>query len=98
MIISAIRLVKNSEFHTRTKHVDIQYHFIGGQFQDKVIDLEYIPTPLQTADILTKALPREPFELFRKHLQMALGSSLPPEDSFLYSGSPSTSSGDTTST
>ena len=93
---SAICLVKNPEFHKRTKHVDIQYHFIRGQFQDKVIDLEYIPTGLQTADILTKALPREPFELFCNHLQMVSRSSLPPEDSFLCSGSSSTSSGSTT--
>ena len=66
---SAICLVKDPEFQKRTKHVDIQYHFIRGQFQGKVIDLEYIPTTLQTADILTKALPHEPFELFRNHLQ-----------------------------
>ena len=47
---SGTHLVKNPEFYKRTKHVDIQYLLIRDQFQDKVIDLEYIPTVLQTAD------------------------------------------------
>ena len=39
---STTRLVKNTEFHNRSKHVDILYHFILDQFQH----VEYIPTTL----------------------------------------------------
>lgn len=46
---STIRLVKNTKFHNRSKHVDILYHFILDQFQH----VEYIPTSLQIADIFT---------------------------------------------
>jgi hypothetical protein len=66
--------------------VGIQYHFIRDQFQDKAIDLEYILTALQTADILRKALPHEPIQIVFKHLQMASRHSLLPEGSYLHSG------------
>ena len=67
---SAIRLVKNPEYHKRTKHIDIQYHFIREKFEHGEIDISYISTDLQLADILTKALPRDKFERFRSQLPM----------------------------
>lgn len=39
---SAIRLVKNPEFHCRTKHIDIKYHFIREKFDNQEIDVTYI--------------------------------------------------------
>ena len=54
---SAIKLLKNSQHHNRTKHIDIQYHFIWKSCQDRLIKLAYIPTMEMVADILTKALP-----------------------------------------
>ena len=68
---SAIRLVKNHEYHKRTKHIDIQYHFIREKFEQGEIDISYIPTTQQLADIMTKALSRDKFEMFRTSLPMA---------------------------
>lgn len=53
---SAIRLIKNPVYHKRTKHIDIQYHFIREKYQDNQFSLEYVSTDEQIADILTKAL------------------------------------------
>lgn len=63
---SAIRLVKNPEFHKRTKHVDVKYHFIREKYTQKVFDIEYVSTELQKADIFTKSLPKERFQILRK--------------------------------
>ena len=68
---SAIRLVKNPEYHKRTNHIDIQYHFICEKFEGGEIDISYISTYQQLADIMTKALPRDRFERFRNSLPMA---------------------------
>lgn len=61
---SAIRLVKNPEFHKRTKHIDVRYHFIREKFEDGVFDLKYIETNKQLADVMTKALPRIKHQYF----------------------------------
>ncbi|KAG5861871.1 hypothetical protein JTB14_014719 [Gonioctena quinquepunctata] len=58
---SAIKLIHNPEFHNRTKHVDIQFHFVREKFQDGEIEPVYVSTKLQEADPLTKALPRTSF-------------------------------------
>lgn len=56
---SAIRLIQNPEFHKRTKHIDIKYHFVREKLKNKDIEVHYIPSKQQIADILTKALPRD---------------------------------------
>lgn len=56
---SALRLIKNSEHHKRTKHIDIKYHFIREKVGDGLISVCYIRSDDQLADILTKSLPRE---------------------------------------
>lgn len=62
---SAIRLIKNPEFHKRSKHIDVRYHFIREKFQDGDFQLEYVPTKDQIADVFTKALPKERFQTLR---------------------------------
>lgn len=61
---SAIDLTKNPVFHSRTKHIDIQYHFIREAYTNKLIDLVYIPTNKQLADPLTKPLDNAKFNRF----------------------------------
>ena len=56
---SAIALFKNPEHHERTKHIAIRYHFIRDIYEAGTIELEYVPTGDQVADVLTKALGRE---------------------------------------
>jgi hypothetical protein len=56
---SAIHLVKNSAFHSRTKHIDIRYHFIRTMLEEGSFKLEKIHTNKNPADMLTKSVPRE---------------------------------------
>ena len=62
--ISAIDLSKNPEYHARTKHIDIQYHFIRDYIDKKVFNLLYINTKDQLADALTKTLDINSFRSF----------------------------------
>ena len=48
----------NPEHHARTKHIDIQHHFIRQRVADKTIALQFVGTAEMVADILTKALER----------------------------------------
>lgn len=63
---SAMKLLKNPEFHKRTKHIDTYndiniYHFAREKIQEGVFELEYVPIKEQQADIFTKPLLREQF-------------------------------------
>jgi hypothetical protein len=53
---AAIALSKNPEYHSRTKHIQVQYHWIREQVKDKQVTLSYIPTAQQLADCFTKPL------------------------------------------
>ena len=64
----AIALAKNPQFHARTKHIDIQHHFIRQKVDEGKIELQYVPTAKQVADGLTKALCKDKFILFRRAL------------------------------
>jgi Reverse transcriptase (RNA-dependent DNA polymerase). len=64
----AIALTKNPEHHERSKHISIQWHFTREKVEEGLVDIRYTPTSKQVADGLTKALPRGPFETFRKAL------------------------------
>lgn len=66
--MSAIAMTKNQAYHSRTKHIDIRYHFIRSLVTNKDIVLKFCNTKEQVADILTKALPLEKQENFRKQM------------------------------
>ena len=66
---SAIAIAKDDRFHSRTKHIDIRYHFIRYHVERGNVLLEYCPTEDMTADILTKALP----SMKAKHFAASLG-------------------------
>ena len=61
----AIALAKNPQLHSRTKHIDIQHHYVREMQADGKADLQYVPTEDQVADGLTKALPKGKFIRFR---------------------------------
>ena len=52
----AINLAYNPVYHQRSKHIDIRYHFIRDEIQKGVVDLIYVPTSNNVADIFTKPL------------------------------------------
>lgn len=54
---STIRVVHNPEFHCQTKHINVVYHFIQEHQRVDDIDMQYVNTTAQLADLLTKALP-----------------------------------------
>ena len=64
----AIAIAKNPVSHSRTKHIDIRYHYVREAVQDNLINLRYCPTEEMTADALTKSLPRERFEKLQKKM------------------------------
>lgn len=67
---SGIRLIKNPEFHFRTKHIDVRYHFIREKYEEGMFELNYIETKSMIADIFTKALPANKFNELRSKLGM----------------------------
>ena len=58
----AMKLADNPQFHNRTKHIDIRYHFVRDTLAAGEITLRYLPTADTVADILTKPLPRDKHE------------------------------------
>ena len=59
---SAIHLSKNSAFHSRSKHIDVRYHWIRDVLEAKELNLEKIHTSENGADMFTKSLPKDKFE------------------------------------
>ncbi|GKE24038.1 retrovirus-related pol polyprotein from transposon TNT 1-94 [Tanacetum coccineum] len=54
----------------RSKHIDVRYHFIKEQVENEVVELYFVRTEYQLADIFTKALPRERFNFLIEKLEM----------------------------
>ncbi|GJY99649.1 hypothetical protein Tco_0517079 [Tanacetum coccineum] len=67
---SAIALCCNNVQHSRSKHIDIKYHFIKEQVENGVVELYFVRTEYQLADIFTKALCRERIEFLIDKLGM----------------------------
>ncbi|GJV32717.1 retrovirus-related pol polyprotein from transposon TNT 1-94 [Tanacetum coccineum] len=59
---SAIYLCSNNFHYSRSKHIDVRYHFMKEQVKNGVVKLYFVRTEYQLANIFTKALPRERFE------------------------------------
>ena len=55
----SISLAHNPEHHARTKHIDVKYHLTREHLQLGTISLQRVPTKENTADVFTKALPRD---------------------------------------
>ena len=56
---SAIHLAKNLALHSKTKHIQLRYHFIRSVLEDGQLKLEKIHTNENPADMLTKVVTRE---------------------------------------
>ncbi|GKB69719.1 hypothetical protein Tco_0931131 [Tanacetum coccineum] len=59
---SAIAISCNPVQHSKTKHIDIRYHFIKEHVEKGTVELYFVGTEYQLADLFTKALPKERFE------------------------------------
>nr|GEX21081.1 retrotransposon protein, putative, unclassified [Tanacetum cinerariifolium] len=65
---SAIALCCNNVQHSRTKHIDVRYHFIKEKVQNRIVKLYFVRMEYQLADIFTKPLPREIFNFLIEKL------------------------------
>jgi len=65
---SAISFIKTDQNNSRTRHIDIRFHFVKEYVEQGDLLVKHIPTNDQLADILTKNLPTDKFKVFRDKL------------------------------
>ena len=68
--ISSIYLASNPVFHARTKHIEVDYHFIREKVLHKQLDVRYVSTQGQIANIFTKGLTTPRFKLLQSKLKV----------------------------
>lgn len=57
-----IHLSKNSTYHSRSKHIDVRYHWIRDVLESKLLKVEKVHNNENGADMMTKPLPKEKIE------------------------------------
>ena len=67
---AAINISKKPVMHSRTKHIDVRHHFLRDHVAKGNIELIFIPTEHQCADIFTKPLSEDRFGIMRNELEM----------------------------
>nr|GEY84902.1 ribonuclease H [Tanacetum cinerariifolium] len=65
---AAIAISCNPVQHSCSKHIDVRYHFIKEKVKKGIVELFFVRTEYQLADLFTKALPEERFKYFVKRL------------------------------
>jgi hypothetical protein len=68
--LGATFLSANPVFHARTKHVEVDYHFVCDRVAKREIQVRFISSKDQLADVLTKPLPPVSFAYFRSKLRV----------------------------
>jgi hypothetical protein len=71
--LGATYLSANPIFHARTKHVEIDYHFVIERVAEKLLDVKFISTKDQVADGFTKALAVKDLDEFKRNLNLSRG-------------------------
>nr|GFB44296.1 retrovirus-related Pol polyprotein from transposon TNT 1-94 [Tanacetum cinerariifolium] len=67
---AAIAISCNPVQHSRTKHIDVRYHFIKEKVEKYVVELFFVGTEYQLADLFSKALPEDMFKYLVRRLGM----------------------------
>jgi hypothetical protein len=63
-------MTRNPVFHARSKHIELRHHFIREMVNKKEIQLEFINTYDQPADVLIKVVPAEKFQQFKEFFKI----------------------------
>ena len=66
----AFSLAANPVFHSRSKHIEMDFHFVGEKVAANKIHLKYIPTIDQLVDIFTKSLSTHRFSFLASKLMV----------------------------
>ncbi|WVZ52287.1 hypothetical protein U9M48_003363 [Paspalum notatum var. saurae] len=67
---SVISVAKNPVLHSRTKHIDVRFHFLRDHYEKGDIDLIHVVSANQLADIFTKPLEFDAFTRLREELEV----------------------------
>lgn len=65
---SAIATAHDPQYHARSKHFDVQNHFVQEKIEDEIIELFYFPTDEMVTDVMIKALPHQKHDKFIQEL------------------------------
>ena len=71
--LGAKYLSANPIFHARTKHIEIDFHFVRERVTNKLLDIQFINSDDQLADGFTKAVPAVKLKQFRSNLGLVSG-------------------------